>query len=127
MPLVNSLWAKLSDAEVQTLEAWLVEFDRTWDERRLASRVQQLPPAGSRLRLPALIEMVKIDLEKQWTHGHRPVLETYLHQFPELGTPETASVELVQAELEVRRQMGDASASARPSVVASPARPPAWR
>src|SRR5437764_738404 len=55
--------ATLTDAERGLLEAWLVEFDQAWQDGRLAARVAELPLAGHPLRLPALCEMVKIDLE----------------------------------------------------------------
>src|SRR5262249_55954510 len=72
----------------------------------LAQRVQNLPPAGTPWRFPALVEMVKIDLERQWQRGHRPDLEKYLQTYPELGDSATAPVDLLQAEYEVRQQFG---------------------
>src|SRR5437764_5717966 len=97
--------AELSDNDRQELEALLVEFDQRWDNGLLANRAQQIPP-GSSWRLPALAEMVKIDLERQWERGHRISLESYLKEFPELGGPGDISADLIQAEYEVRRQFG---------------------
>jgi formylglycine-generating enzyme required for sulfatase activity/serine/threonine protein kinase len=97
--------ADLSDDDRQVLESWLVAFDQHWDERLLASRAAQLPP-GSSWRLPALAEMVKIDLERQWQRGRQASLESYLREFPELGRPEEVSADLIQAEYEVRRLFG---------------------
>jgi formylglycine-generating enzyme required for sulfatase activity len=101
----NPRLAALSDADRQVLESWLVAFDQQWDESLLASRVDQIPP-GSSWRVPALAEMVKIDLERQWQHGHRVSLESYLEKFPELGTSEDVSADLIAAEYEVRLQFG---------------------
>jgi len=50
--------------------------------------------------------MVKIDLERQWQLGRHVSLESYLDQFPELGSPENVSADLIEAEYEVRRQFG---------------------
>jgi serine/threonine protein kinase len=97
--------ADLSDDDRQVLESWLVEFDQRWDERLLASRVDRIPP-GSSWRLPALAEMVKIDLERNWRLGRQVSLESYLKEFPELGSPGDVAVDLIQAEYEVRRQFG---------------------
>jgi formylglycine-generating enzyme required for sulfatase activity/serine/threonine protein kinase len=97
--------ADLSNDDRQVLESWLVEFDQRWDERFLASRVDGIP-AGSSWRLPALAEMVKIDLERQWQLGRQVSLESYLVEFPELGSPTDVSVDLIQAEYEVRRHFG---------------------
>ena len=62
---MNPRLADLSDDDRQVLESWLVEFDQGWDEGLLANRLGQIPP-GSSWRLPALAEMVKIDLQQQW-------------------------------------------------------------
>ena len=105
MAALNPKLADLSDDDRQVLESWLVEFDRRWDEGLLANRVDQIPP-GSSWRLPALAEMVKIDLERQWQRGRQVSLESYLKEFPELGSPGDVSADLIQAEYEVRRQFG---------------------
>src|SRR5947208_10857092 len=108
MPAGPAHLANLSDADRRILEAWLVEFDQAWHEDRLASGAGELPPSGHALRLPALVEMVKIDLERQWQRGRRVVLEDYLRSYPELGTPATVSVDLLHAEYEARRRAGAA-------------------
>ena len=97
--------ADLSDNDRQVLEAWLVEFDQRWEDGLLANRADQIPP-GSSWRLPALAEMVKIDLERQWARGQEISLESYLKQYPELGRPDDVSADLIQAEYEVRKQFG---------------------
>ena len=43
----------LSEANRQVLETWRVEFERSWDEGRLAAWARQLPPSESPLRLAA--------------------------------------------------------------------------
>jgi predicted Ser/Thr protein kinase len=96
--------AKLSDDDRRQVEAWLMEFQQRWDEKRLGAQVRKLPPAGSALRLPALTELVKIDLERQWLKGRRVKLESYMKALPELGTSATVSPELIQAEMAARRK-----------------------
>jgi len=105
MAVPNPHLADLSDDDRLVLESWLVEFDQRWDEGLLANRVEQIP-RGSSWRLPALAEMVKIDLERQWQRGRQVSLESYLKDFPELGSPADVSADLIQAEYEVRRQFG---------------------
>jgi hypothetical protein len=82
---INARLAALSDEDRQALEAWLVAFEQDWDEGRLARDAQRIPPASA-WRLPALAEMVKIDLERQWQRGRRVSMESYLQQFPEPGS-----------------------------------------
>ncbi|HUT88198.1 MAG TPA: protein kinase [Thermoguttaceae bacterium] len=96
----------LSDQQRDELESWLLEFDRSWTDDRLALWVRQLPPPGRPLRAPTLLEMVKIDMERQWVRGRRVTVETYLETYPELGTAETVPRDLIQAEYEVRQQCG---------------------
>jgi predicted Ser/Thr protein kinase len=104
MAVPNPSLLNLSAEDGRRLEAWLVNFDRTWQEDLLARRVQELPPTGTPWRFPALVEMVKIDLERQWQRGQRPGLENYLQTYPELGDPVSVPVDLLQAEYEVRQQ-----------------------
>jgi serine/threonine protein kinase len=102
----NTNLVQLSPADRQTVEAWLADFDTTWDENRLKARVRELPPAGSPLRLPALAEMVKLDLRHRWQAGQRARLEGYLKAYPELGTPATVAADVVLAEYEARCRAG---------------------
>ena len=103
MGVADPRLAELSDDDRQVLESWLVEFDQGWDEGLLANRLGLIPP-GSSWRLPALAEMVKIDLQRQWGLGRQVSLESYLAEFPELGSSGDVSVDLIQAEYEVRSQ-----------------------
>jgi hypothetical protein len=108
MAVINSELIQLSDEQRCQVASWLVDFDRSWNESRLAARVRELP-AGTALRRAALIEMVKIDLEKQWQLGRRPTVESYLALYPEMGGAGNVPVDLIQAEYEVRLQFGEAA------------------
>jgi predicted Ser/Thr protein kinase len=98
--------AELSAEERRVLESWLVDFDLTWDERRLKSWVGRLPQTGDRLRRAALVEMVKIDLEHRWGRKRPARLEAYVKALPELGPKERLSADLIFAEFEARRYGG---------------------
>ena len=99
---------ELPDDRRDELESLLAEFEERWDENQLddyqASRLPSLEPELSRI---ALVEMIKIDLERQWRSDHRPDVAGYLVRFPELGTPETVPVELIQVELEMREEFDE--------------------
>jgi predicted Ser/Thr protein kinase len=101
--------AGLSDDRRQLLESWLLDFDLSWDEGRLSSWLAKLPPAEDDLRRPALVEMVKIDLERRWQRGERAHLEAYVQALPELGAVESLPADLIQAEYEARRACGAAA------------------
>jgi predicted Ser/Thr protein kinase len=98
--------ADLSQEKRYILEAWLVDFAKFWTEELLATWVRRLPPKGDPLRYPALVEMIKIDLQRRWQVGQRVPLESYLSSLPELGTPETVTAALIYAEYEARQQLG---------------------
>jgi WD40 repeat protein len=116
---------ELAPADRLLLEAWLAEFEEGWDEQRLATRVEQLPPAGQPLRLPALIELVKIDLERNWQHGRRLSLADYTARYPELGPAEALPPDLLLAEDEICRQFGEVPATLAATTDLVAARSPA--
>ena len=97
MLAANPKLETLSDADRQLLESWLVQFDQSWDENRLAKQVRELLPVGTPLRLPALIELIKIDLKRQWQRGQQATVERYLEAYPELGGPDTAPADPISA------------------------------
>jgi serine/threonine protein kinase len=109
MAAIHAPLQDLSDHDRHELESWLVEFDVAWSESRLAERVRSLPPSGSPLRQAALVELIKIDLERNWQNGRQVAIESYLQDYPELGTADTLSPELLQVEYRVRKQF-DATA-----------------
>jgi serine/threonine-protein kinase len=106
MAAMNAGFAALALPDRQVVESWLFAFDRGWHDSRLAEAVRALPPPGSPLRFAALVEMVKIDLERQWQQGRPVCLEDYLRAYPELGTGDTAPADLIAKEYEVRQQSG---------------------
>src|SRR5262249_11951572 len=90
----------------QALDAWLAEFNHSWNEDRLAALVRQLPLAGP-LRHLALGELVRRDLQQHWQKDRPIHLEAYLQDYPELGTPETVAPDLIRAQYAARQQWGD--------------------
>jgi serine/threonine protein kinase len=106
MPTIPARLLELSPHDRMQLEAWLAEFEEGWNEDRLAARVEGLPPCQP-LRLPALIELVKIDLERNWQRGRRLSLADYMARYPELGAAGDLPADLRRAEDEVRRQFAE--------------------
>src|SRR5262245_37819161 len=106
MAAANPNLDALSEANRQLLESWLVNFDESWHQSRLTEQVGARPPMDTRMRLAALTELIKIDLERQWQHGRQPTVEAYVSAYPELGGPDGAPADLLQAEYEVRQQFG---------------------
>jgi serine/threonine protein kinase len=93
--------AGLSAAQRLILEERLVAFDQQWHDGKLGEQVAGLPSADDPFRVAALVELVKIDLERQWQRGNRIGLTSYLARYPELAS---AIVTLADAESRVRAQ-----------------------
>ena len=95
-------FGRLSDGEWSRLQDLLDAFEGAWQLGEAPELAIFAPPLGDPLREVALPELVKSDLEIRWRH-HQPVLlEEYLSQFPELGTPQTrreVGVERIRAAL----------------------------
>lgn len=92
----------------QSLDSILLEFDQAWHSRGGASIedwLRRVDPSG---RSEALGELVKIDLQYQWSRGSGRRVENYLADYPELASVEGIWEELVEEELIARRRAGDA-------------------
>jgi len=94
----------LSTSDRERLETWLVQFDKSWNDQALSAHADRLNELPESIRFTALVELVKIDLERQWQQGARVTLDSYLQQYPALGTSESVPADLILAEYEIRRQ-----------------------
>src|SRR5262249_36229505 len=106
MQSANPLLNCLSRQDQQQVAKWLQELDLGWDEAMLARLVCELP-AEEPLHTAAVTELVKLDLRRHWQEGNKKALESYLLAYPELGNPDTVSVDLIQAEMQARSKAGD--------------------
>ena len=59
------------------------------------------------LRRAVLHELIKIDLDDQWLHGRKRLIEEYIPIHPELGDSETLPADLIGEEFRIRRKRGD--------------------
>jgi hypothetical protein len=98
---------ELSDAEWQELDALLDRFEQAARRDDRADLRAFLPPAGNRLRLIALLELIKSELEARWKRGERTLLDEYLRSFPELRQEPGLWPTLLAEEYRVRRAYGD--------------------
>ncbi|MCC6418876.1 MAG: protein kinase [Gemmataceae bacterium] len=106
MQPVNANANNLPPEQQELLAKWLREFEQGWEEGALPRRANSLPEDVP-LRQLALVGLVKIDLKRSWQQGRKRPLEAYLVAFPALGTPDTIPIDLIQAEIQARRQAGD--------------------
>ncbi|MEM0926065.1 MAG: hypothetical protein AAGJ83_08515, partial [Planctomycetota bacterium] len=86
------------------VEALLMEFDDGWQVDSLEAFCKRLDRYESeKFRTVALVELVKIDLQRSWGAGNERLIEDYLDSFPQLGNLETVESELIAAEYGARR------------------------
>src|SRR4051794_37612784 len=96
----------LTEADRQTVDACLTEFEQIWSPEQLARSVADLPGTDSALRRTALIGMVRIDMRRTWQPTGQKVVEKYVKQFPELRAAGSVPLELLQEELDLRKSSG---------------------
>jgi tetratricopeptide (TPR) repeat protein/predicted Ser/Thr protein kinase len=95
----------LTDADRVEVQTALAEFDRNWHAQKLAEVLPKVLPPGHRLRREIVLGLVRIDMLRQWQAGRRLSVEEYLAVCPELGTPDDPPLELIQSEVDARRQV----------------------
>ena len=66
------------------LDRWVASFEHSWHTNGRASLEDHLPPRDHPLFEQILMELVCVDLEKQWEAGRRKRLDDYRPDFPEL-------------------------------------------
>ena len=94
----------LSDIDIEQMESWLFEFDRSWADGELEKRIADLPTGSVIVRRQTLVEAVKIDMERRWRNDQPRNVENYLDRFPELRKLETTVAQLIETEIDIRRQ-----------------------
>src|SRR5258708_5260676 len=92
----------LSDGDRTLVEQRLEEFRRAWQPDLLEQWTSTLPLPPSPARLALLLVLAVYDLGRQWSAARRLKVEDYLARYPELGSLESAQVDLLRAELEAR-------------------------
>jgi serine/threonine protein kinase len=95
----------------ERLQDLLDPFEASWHALEGQAGVVELaaflPPPTDPLRRLALIELIKADLEFRWRRGLPVGLETYLADFPELGTASALPPRIIYEEYRVRQRYGD--------------------
>src|SRR5437588_11711156 len=97
----------LTEDEWDQLQQITDRFEKAWEQGAPADLDPFLPPPGHRLRLIALGELVKIDLEARWKRGLGGTLEDYLERVRELRTAPSLWPGILHEEYCVRHQAGD--------------------
>lgn len=94
----------MTEQPTAEIDAWLDDFDLGWVPGAIQSYAARMPPGLDRNR--SLVELVKIDIEREWMRGARPRVNDYLAAFPELAPITELHRELAQAEVAARDRYG---------------------
>lgn len=86
-------------------------FQKAWEKMKDVSGAidlnDYLPAPGNALRLDALHELIKVDMEMRWRRSTPVVLDFYLDKYPELGSNRDIAPRLIYEEFRIRREYGD--------------------
>jgi eukaryotic-like serine/threonine-protein kinase len=93
----------------QQLSQCLETFAAAWDAADVPPELHAfIPTSPPSLRWLALVELVKIDLERRWAKDEwRWQLERYALEFPEISADGVLPDDLIYEELHIRRQYGE--------------------
>jgi serine/threonine protein kinase len=101
----------LGTGEWEQLQSLADRFEQAW---KAAAKPDDgpdlnsfLPPPGELLRLVALHELIKTDLEIRWRRGQAIGLERYVEKHAELGSAHDLPAHLLYEEYRVRQLYGD--------------------
>jgi hypothetical protein len=97
----------MSSGDWDKLQELLNRLEKAWQRDGTADLADIVPPPGEPLRPVALRELIQSDLEIRWRAGRPALLESYLHQFPELRNDPDAVTQLLAEEYRVRHRVGD--------------------
>ncbi len=98
--------SKLSAQQQTQLENLLLEFDEHWNTKSLQQTLATCHDEPLGYRQAALIELLKIDLERHWSAGGSPILDDYSEALA-LGEWESeVPTELILAEFVARYESG---------------------
>src|SRR5688500_14163695 len=97
----RSMDAIFSEAE-ERLEKIVEQFEAAWQTGHRPKIEDYLPLDAA--RRPTLIELIHVDLERRLKNGENARVEQYLGHYPELAPDDEAVLDLLAAEIELRRR-----------------------
>ena len=97
----------LKTADWESVQDLVTRFEDACQGGEIAKLEQYLLPEGNPMRLLALNELIKSDLEIRWSRRKRILLEDYLKRFRELQAHPNYWPKLLYEEYRVRLKFGD--------------------
>ncbi len=101
-------YTDISSEDRNRLEAQLIDFDLYWTPEQLDDYIQRVSkpddPTFTRL---AVLELVKIDMQRSWMAGHGRTVEMYFERIAVLAREPRVDPELLFVEFSSRKASGD--------------------
>lgn len=88
------------------LTDWLAAFDLNWKPGLIETQIDVLPSGLQPFRSLALVELVKIDIERCWRHNVEATVESYVEKLSGFGSTEAVTADLLLTEWEARCRSG---------------------
>ena len=104
-----------NDSISSAVDFFVEGFEAAWEADLLPAIEEFLPPEAHPAHLNILVELARIDLERQWRRGARPELSAYLARFPALAADQEGRGQLAFEDYRQRLQRGEAPPRGRVS------------
>jgi hypothetical protein len=101
----------MTNSERELLQTLVSRLQEAWQGAETVDLARFSPPEGT-LRVRALPELLKTDMECRCRRGQEVRLDSYLEKFPELGPRDHVPAELIFEEYRLRQVYGDRPALA---------------
>jgi serine/threonine protein kinase/WD40 repeat protein len=96
----------LASGDWDALQAAVERFETAWDTGT-PPRIEDFLTADPARRVPLLVELIHVDLERRLTRGEAARVEAYLERFPELSGDRDFVLGLIEREYEQRARRND--------------------
>ena len=88
------------------LEQFLMKFDENWEPGSFPSVVKSLEGESLEFRRLAVLEMIKVDLDRHWARGESKNVEEYASSLSNVGVDDAIPAPLILAEFLARHAAG---------------------
>ncbi|MGD9710501.1 MAG: SUMF1/EgtB/PvdO family nonheme iron enzyme [Thermomicrobiales bacterium] len=104
MTRIEELRRELTDEQRTLLSDWRRQFETSWTPAEIERWHKFLTLQPQPLAEVAFVELVEVDMMRSWRSGQQIPLMSYLQRFAILGGRESAPLELIRAEVQLRNR-----------------------
>lgn len=97
----------LAPADRDRLTNLLAQFDEHWSPQSLADTIEDIVQEPDQFAGVAVVELIKVDMQRQWQSGNRRTVEDYHSFLTSVGIGPEIPASLLLAEFLARHSSGD--------------------